>query len=198
MNEFIGKRFNMLTVLSFDHREVKPRPKGSFMYYYFYKCKCDCGNEIIMRKCNIQRKCQKGCGCQRKWTKKRFIEFIEKIPTSESGCKIWPKYHRPNGYAFTKYNGIDWSVHRLSYYFHFTKPKRTEVIMHSCDNRACVAPEHLSLGTQQDNVDEEKVKEIRKLKKNNTVKELSKMFNVSFGCIYDALSRRWKHVKEDI
>ncbi len=51
----IGKRFNMLTVLS---RE--PNDKNNKTMWL---CKCDCGNEKIMRGQELIRKESTSCGC---------------------------------------------------------------------------------------------------------------------------------------
>lgn len=44
-----------------------------------------------------------------------------------------------------------WRAHRLSYYVHHGELVAGLVIMHSCDNRPCVNPKHLSQGTVTDN-----------------------------------------------
>ena len=91
-------------------------------------------------------------------------------------------------------------------------------VLHSCDNKKCINPDHLFLGTKSDNnkdralkgrsdkgtdrynsiLDENKVKLIRlyyELKLKNQI-ELAEMFNVSQGAIYNVVSRkRWKHIK---
>lgn len=45
-------------------------------------------------------------------------------------------------------------AHRVSYYLHHPGNDLDSVyqVMHSCDNRKCINPSHLSLGTNQDNV----------------------------------------------
>lgn len=60
----------------------------------------------------------------------------------------------PNGYAFIRDNGKQIYVHRFSYQIHFGPIPAGLYICHHCDNPSCVRPDHLFLGTPQDNVDD--------------------------------------------
>jgi len=49
--------------------------------------------------------------------------------------------------------GIKCTAHKMSFILHNNMiPEPGQVVMHSCDNRLCINPEHMSLGTQQDNI----------------------------------------------
>ena len=73
---------------------------------------------------------------------------------AESGCHEYTGYIHPLGYGELIFKGKMWKVHRLVWVA-LNGPILgwpREVVMHSCDNRKCINPDHLSLSTQQDNI----------------------------------------------
>lgn len=66
------------------------------------------------------------------------------------GCWLWRGARANNGYGMFKLGGKSRTAHRLSLYMH--TGRFGEVAQHSCDNKACVNPAHLSWSTQRDNV----------------------------------------------
>lgn len=87
--------------------------------------------------------------------------LANKTKTVESGCVEWIGAVNNNGYGqIRKGRAADGKilVHRAAYIAaHGEIPKGFDV-MHSCDNRRCVNPKHLSVGTRQDNVNDMKAK----------------------------------------
>ncbi len=78
-------------------------------------------------------------------------DFLSKIKTSE-GCSIWDGSKGSNGYGTVNIDGLTYSTHRAA--FTFTKgviPKGFDVC-HTCDNRSCINPNHLVLGSRLDNM----------------------------------------------
>lgn len=75
-------------------------------------------------------------------------------------CWIWMGARNPeSGYGRFSYGGKLEYAHRFSYEFIGGKgPPGNQVVMHKCDNPPCVNPEHLTLGSYQDNMLDMKAK----------------------------------------
>lgn len=71
---------------------------------------------------------------------------------SESGCMVWQgTLVKKTGYGEIKVSGRKIPAHRASWMAHRGEIPHGLVVMHKCDNRSCINPEHLSLGTRKDN-----------------------------------------------
>lgn len=73
-------------------------------------------------------------------------------------CLIWVGASLRNGYGQVRYKGVSMGAHRASYLEHKGEIPDGYVVKHLCDNPLCVHPDHLSLGTVKDNVDDKVAK----------------------------------------
>lgn len=78
----------------------------------------------------------------------RFMLKIQKTDT----CWIYHGNKCLKGYGLFRFKASNIRAHRLSYSIHNGDIPDGLYVLHSCDVRDCVNPDHLSVGTQSDNM----------------------------------------------
>jgi len=159
------------------------------------------------------------CGilCIRKMSKPlcslkcRLLSAIKK----ESKCWFWTGIIDKHGYGKLRINKKRVLAHRASYEIFVGIIASKMLILHSCNNRACINPDHLKQGTVQDNsndminanrslqgekhhkakLTESDVRKIRELGNNLSQQKIANMFGVSQLNVSLILrNKAWKHV----
>lgn len=96
------------------------------------------------------------------------IERLMNKVERDGECWVFSGAKSHRGYGLFRYTKL-MSAHRVSYLLHKGEIPEGMFVLHKCDNRACVNPDHLFLGTHQDNMDDMNAKD----RANNPHKKLS-------------------------
>lgn len=142
-------------------------------------------------------------------------------PEPNTGCWFWVGKTSTDGYGQLHHKCSDGflTAHRYSYFLHFGDFDRTKYVLHKCDNRLCVNPDHLYLGDSQQNVKDRtdrnrgakfpgssngfaKLNEATVISMRNdyrrggiTHRGIAKKYSVSFSTAQKILLRtRWTHI----
>lgn len=170
---------------------------------------------------------------RREFTKKTNIRGSEKLDDKEyleitksrldesyqvnNECWEWKGYIGKSGYGSTTYRSKSILAHRLSWMIYKGDLPKDLDVCHTCDNRKCINPSHLFLGTAHDNILDCFLKKRKshmgekhpraKMTENNVVnifdlrrkgwthQEIADKFNIKQGTVSNILHRRlWPHV----
>lgn len=130
---------------------------------------------------------------------------------SDTGCWIWQSSIVSGGYgAFMASYKKTVRAHRRAYELFVGPIGAGLIVCHACDNRLCVNPSHLFLGSKKDNTQDMlkkgrqhaklsalQVEAIKKVYASGdfTQKEVGALYGVSQGTIHNVVSgKQWRHL----
>lgn len=115
-------------------------------------CRCSCGHEQALHWCRLRD--GKSTACARCSIKARVRTRFDArhMPEPNSGCWLWTGAVDAKGYGLLQVDDASRRAHRLAWELHRGPIPASLHVLHKCDVPSCVNPDHLFLGTNDDNV----------------------------------------------
>lgn len=191
-------------------------------------CKCGCGKEILpqktIRKDRPSSGFKVGHWCRSEEYRKRksdaqkytLQDIWKQIDIKRKDeCWNWLGHKDKDGYGRATINSKDYRSHRVVYEETYGKIIGGLFVLHTCNNPSCCNPNHLYLGTNQDNMNqmvrekrssikittpkltEKNVIDIRKLYStgNYTQYKLAEIFKIGQGNISEIVNKKhWAYI----
>ena len=158
-----------------------------------------------------------------KITLELVVRFHEKWTRNpDNGCWEWTASLNSNGYGQIKRPGErrQFIAPRLSYMIHYGDIPEGMYVLHTCDNRKCVKPTHLFLGSADDNakdmksksrhthgitghdhkIDDDIARYIHKMAGEGVAQsEIGRIVGLSQSTVWKILTgQRWKHIYKEL
>jgi len=126
------------------------------------KSNCEvCGTEVLSYPSRPRRYCTKRCYGQA--SLRTADTFWGRVSVGAEGhCWDWQgsrSARTPNGgggYGTLKWNRRYWYAHHVAYALTHGPIPEGAFVLHHCDDRVCCNPDHLYIGTHQNNMDDMK------------------------------------------
>ena len=81
------------------------------------------------------------------------------FPEPMSGCFLWAAACAGRGYGTISIDGKDFPAHRVAYVLAGNELSTDDLLLHKCDVRCCVSPDHLYIGDSQRNASDLAIRE---------------------------------------